>query len=635
MFVVKRSKSNPILSPISEHPFEDYVVLNGNPIKIDASVYMLYRAQNSPEKFESGSFSMSTICKAESKDGINFKNREIFISPENAWERYGCEDPRVTKIDGKYFIFYTALSAYPLNVASGIKVGLAISKDLETITEKHLITPFNAKAMTLFPEKINGKYVALITVNPDILPTHISMVEFKKIEDMWSEEHWKKWYKELDDHIFIRGNDLDRIEIGSCPLKTKDGWLLICCRIQNHASPNRVFAIEAVLFDLEDPKEIIGRTRGALLVPEEKYEKNGVIRNTIFPSGALIVGDRLEIYYGASDTTIAMASVNLELLLESMKFPYIEVGFKRLTSGALLKPRKEKDWESKAIFNPAAIDIDGTAYIVYRAMSQDNTSVLGLAESNNCTEVTHISDEPIYTPRESFERKGVPNGNSGCEDPRLTKIGEIIYMYYVAYNGITPPAVAMTSILETDFKKKNWSAWSKPVIVTKDGVDDKDACLHPEKVDGKYFLFHRVNNYICGDYGSTPAFPERNNFKNIPILGPRPGMWDSVKVGISVPPIKTKKGWILLYHGVSGRSRYRVGAVLLDLNDPTKVLARITDALFEPYEAYETEGQVNYVVFPCGAVVRDGIIYMYYGGGDSVVDVAFISVNDLLDALTE
>jgi len=112
-------------------------------------------------------------------------------------------------------------------------------------------------------------------------------------------------------------------------------------------------------------------------------------------------------------------------------------------------------------------------------------------------------------------------------------------------------------------------------------------------------------------------------------------MWDGVKVGISVPPIRTKKGWILIYHGVSQRSRYRIGAALLDLKDPTIVLSRTTDAIFEPQEAYELEGQVNYVVFPCGAIVRGDTIYMYYGGGDSVVDVASISVKELLDVLTK
>jgi predicted GH43/DUF377 family glycosyl hydrolase len=183
-------------------------------------------------------------------------------------------------------------------------------------------------------------------------------------------------------------------------------------------------------------------------------------------------------------------------------------------------------------------------------------------------------------------------------------------------------------------KKRMWK-WTKPVLVTQDGRDDKDGCLHPEKVGGKYFLFHRVDNHIVGDFGKTPEFKERNNFQNIPIIYPREGMWDSLKVGISVPPIKTSKGWLLLYHGVSHRSRYRVGAALLDLKDPTKVISRTTDCIFEPREAYELDGQVKNVVFPCGAVVRGDNILMYYGGADSVVDVACISMKKLLDTLTK
>lgn len=633
MFVVKRSKLNPILAPNQENSWENYAVFNGNPIQIKDKIHMVYRAQCTPERVEGNTFSMSVIGKAESKDGVNFKNREVFISPEHPWERYGCEDPRVTKIDGKYYIFYTAISAFPLNIPEGIKVGLAISRDMKKVSEKHLITPFNAKAMTLFPEKINGKYVALLTVNPDRLPTHLAIAEFSKLEDMWSEAYWKKWYAKLDKHIFIHGDDVDRIEIGSCPLKTERGWLLVTCRIQNHKSHDRVFAIEALLLDLKDPRKIIGKTRGALVVPEESYELNGTIGNTIFPSGAMIKNGDLHIYYGATDTTIAMAKVNLEQLLDVMEYPYNEIGFHRIGEGALMKPRKNIPWEEKAIFNPAAIDVDGTARIFYRAMGNDNTSVVGYAESVNATDISYIADKPVYVPREGFERKGVPNGNSGCEDPRLVKIGSTIYIYYTAYNGITPPSVAMSSIKESDIKKRKWN-WTKPVLVTADGVDDKDGCLHPEKVNGKYLLYHRVHNYICVDYGSTPAFPERNNFKNIPLIKARKGMWDSVKVGMSVPPIKTSKGWILLYHGVSGRSRYRVGAVLLDLKDPTKVLARTTDPIFEPREAYEIEGQVNYVVFPCGAIVRNSYIYMYYGGGDSVIDVASISLKKLLEVLT-
>ncbi len=634
MFVVRKSKHNPILAPNPENSFENYATFNGNPIEVGRNIVMLYRAQSVPEKFGDINFSMSVVGKAVSKDGIHFKDRSIFIEPTEEWERYGCEDPRVTKIGVKYFTFYTALSAFPLNIPEGIKVGLAISKDMNKVSEKHLITPFNAKAMCLFPEKINGKYVAMLTVNPDRLPTHITLAEFTKIEEMWDEKYWKKWYAKLDKHIFIKGDDNDRIEIGSCPLKTKKGWLIVCCRIQNHSAPNRVFAIEAYLLDLKDPKKVIGKTRGALLVPEELYEKNGIIGNTIFPSGARIDKDKLVIYYGATDTTVAIASVSLDQVLDVMEYPYKQVGFNRIGAGALMRPRKDIAWEEKAIFNPAAIDIGGVVRILYRAMGNDNTSVIGYAESENAVDVSYIADKPAYVPRESFESKGVPGGNSGCEDPRITKIGGTVYMYYTAYNGITPPAVAMTSILEKDMKKRNWN-WTKPVLVTADGIDDKDGCLHPEKVNGKYFLFHRVHNYIVGDFGSTPAFPERNSFQNITIIKPRPGMWDSIKVGISVPPIKTDKGWILLYHGVSARSRYRIGAVLLDLKDPTIVLARSTDPIFEPNESYEIEGQVGYVVFPCGAIVRGDDIYMYYGGADSVIDVAAFSIKKLLNILTK
>ncbi|MFZ2522170.1 MAG: hypothetical protein WAX44_02890 [Minisyncoccia bacterium] len=637
MFVVKRYKNNPILNPETGNDFENFATFNGNPIEVGRKTHLLYRAQSIPEKFEGGSYSLSVVGKTESTDGYNFTNRRKFIFPEHPWERFGLEDPRVTKLNGKYYIFYTALSAYPLNVPEGIKVGLAISKDMKTVSEKHLITPFNAKAMSLFPEKINGKYMAVLTVNPDRLPTHITLAEFSKLDDMWDSKYWDKWYKELDKHIFIKGDERDRIEIGSCPLKTKEGWLIITCRIQNHTSGDRVFAIEAVLLDLKDPKKIIGKTRGPLVVPEELYEKHGQISNTIFPSGALIkkgkAGDKLLIYYGATDTTCAVAEVLLSPLLQSMKLPRVDDGFKRLTEGPLITPRREIEWESKALFNPAAVCLSGKVHIIYRAMSSDNTSVFGYAQSPDGINISFRSDRPIYVPRESFEEKKVPGGNSGCEDPRITKIGNTLYMCYTAYNGITPPAVAITCISVKDFLAKKWK-WSRPVLITRDGVDDKDGCLHPEKVGGKYFLFHRVNNYICGDYGVTQWFKEKNNFKNIPIILPRPGMWDEVKVGVSVPPIKTPKGWLLLYHGVSKRSRYRIGAVLLSLKDPTKVLARTTDAIFEPAEAYEVSGQVGYVVFPCGAVVKGDEILMYYGGADSVVDVASISLKKLLDSLT-
>jgi predicted GH43/DUF377 family glycosyl hydrolase len=635
MFVVKRSKNNPILTPDNSRPFESFSAFNGNPIQVGNKIHLVYRAQSLPESFENNNLSLSVVGHAISTDGLKFKNRRQFIFPEHVWERFGCEDPRVTKLEGKYYIFYTALSTFPFS-GDGIKVGLAISPDMKRVSEKHPITPFNAKAMTLFPEKINGKYVALLSVNTDRPPSRIAIAEFNKIEDMWSESYWKKWYANLDKHIVdIPRRDSDQVEVGATPIKTKDGWLLIYSHIRNYFSDNKIFGIEALLLDSKNPRKIIGKTREPLLVPEESYEKYGQAPNIIFPSGALIKKDRLYIYYGATDTVCAVADVPLTPLLTSMKYSHAQIGFKRLTEGPLLLSRKGYAWEEKAVFNPAAIMLRGTIHIAYRAMSLDNTSVVGHAETKNGTKITHRSDKPIYIPKQSFEGKKVPGGNSGCEDPRLTKIGDRIYMYYTAYNGVTPPSVAMTSILEKDFLERKWNRFTKAVLVTRDGVDDKDAALHPEKVNGKYFLFHRVNSMICGDFGVTPNFLEKNTFRNIPILLPRPGFWDEGKVGLSVPPIKTKKGWILLYHGVSGDGVYRVGAALLDLKDPTIVLSRLTDYIFEPVLDYEKKGQVGNVVFPCGAVVKNGVIFMYYGAGDSVLDVASIKLNDLLDSLTK
>ena len=212
MFVVKRSKQNPIIAPTRDHSFESFTTFNGSPVEVGRNIHLLYRAQSTPERFENNNFSLSTIGKAISKDGITFDKREQFIYPEYPWERFGLEDPRVTKISNKYFIFYTALSTFPFS-GDGIKVGLAISKDMKNISEKHLVTPFNSKAMVLFPEKINGKYVALLSVNTDRPPSKIALVEFDEIEDMWDQKRWDKWYKELDKHtLSIPKSDGDQVE---------------------------------------------------------------------------------------------------------------------------------------------------------------------------------------------------------------------------------------------------------------------------------------------------------------------------------------------------------------------------------------------------------------------------------------
>lgn len=638
MYVVKRAHHNPILTPYKNHYWEAFAVFNMSVIKKGKAFYGVYRAISEEDRLRTpGQVSIVAIGKA--KDGVHFEDRVPFITPKEEWEQFGCEDPRITYFEGNYYTFYTALSKYPFE-ASGIKVAVGISKDLKNVHERHLVTPFNAKAMTLFPERINGKVTVIVTVNTDMPPSKIAVAQVDKIEELWNQKFWEKWYANIDKYaIDLRRLPTDHVEIGAPPVKTTHGWLLLYSHIQNYFSSgenlDRIFGVEGVLLDINNPLKIVGHTRGPLLVPKEPYELMGHVPDIVFPSGAILEKENLSIYYGAADTTICMAHVNIIDLVSSMRPETAgKWQFQRSLNNPIITPIKSHPWEAQATFNPAALRIRNTTYILYRALSLDNTSSIGFAKSKDGFFIDERSPDPIYVPREDFEQKKMSGGNSGCEDPRLTKIGKNIYMCYTAFDSISPPRVAVTSISEKNFLEHNWQ-WEKPIIITPPGFDDKDTCIFPEKTGGQYFILHRVGDEICGDYFKSLNFKTQKVKKCIRIIGPRINTWDSLRVGICAPPMKTKYGWLLLYHGISkSHKTYRIGAVLLDLLDPAIVHARTADPIFEPEEMYEKVGVINNVVFPCGMVERDGYLYIYYGGADTVVGVATIELDTILRALT-
>src|SRR3989344_9249572 len=164
MLTVRRFSANPILSPDKKNAWEKIATFNGCPVEAGNKTYLLYRAVSEKTKIEGLELNLSTIGVAQSSDRVHFTNRRQLITPKENWERFGCEDPRVTKVGRKYLIFYTALSKFPPD-ADSIKVAVAISDDFKKIEERHLVTPFNAKAMAMFSEKINGRFAAILTVN--------------------------------------------------------------------------------------------------------------------------------------------------------------------------------------------------------------------------------------------------------------------------------------------------------------------------------------------------------------------------------------------------------------------------------------------------------------------------------------
>jgi len=638
MFTVHRDPNDPFVSPDNETPWRALAAFNPSPVRDGDKTHILYRAAGEPGYYEGvDHLELSTIAAATSTDGEHFEDHRQLIQPENDWEKFGCEDPRVTFFEGTYYIFYTAISRYPFE-ADGIKVAVATSKDLKTIESKHPVTPFNAKAMTLLSERVNGKLCAILTVNSDRPPAHTAIALFDKPEDIWSESYWVDWYGHLDDHtINLTRDDTDHVEVGAAPLKTSKGWLLIYSHIQKYFTENeKIFGIEAALLDTNDPTKLLARTNYPFLVPEEGYEKYGRLPNIIFPSGATLEGDKLTVYYGATDTTCCRASMSLADLLGSLSSDgAIKQHVQRYEKNPILKPILEHEWEASHVLNPAAIEIDDNIYILYRAVGKANTSVSGLARTKNGFDIDERLPEPIYVPRAEFEQKhGGPTDNSGCEDARVVRIGDRLHITYTAYDSVSSPQVATSHIAVDDFLAHNWDKWSDPQIVSPVGIDDKDACIVPEKINGKYLVLHRIEGHVCADYVDDVDFRAGRMDRCIQIFGARPGMWDSRKVGIAGPPIKTDAGWILFYHGITDAGHYCLGAVLLDAKDPTHILGRTSQPIMTPSEKWEREGWISNVIFPCGQVLRSGTVYLYYGGADHVVGVATLEIEDLVHALT-
>jgi len=266
-------------------------------------------------------------------------------------------------------------------------------------------------------------------------------------------------------------------------------------------------------------------------------------------------------------------------------------------------------------------------------MSDDNTSVLGYASSADGTRITERLPDPIYVPRKDFEDKYVPGGNSGCEDPRLTRIEDKLYMCYTAYNGRDLPRVALSHIKVEDFLNKQWN-WAEPVLISPPGMDDKNAAIFPKKIKGKYVILHRLGGSIWIDFVDDLDFDGNRWIYGQVLMEPTSMPLVHKKIGIAGPPIETPYGWLLLCHGVTVKGNiYDIKAALLDLNDPLSVIGRTYSTILEPETEYEKSGIVNNVVFSCGAVVIQDTLYFYYGGGDKVIAVATIEMNVLLDKL--
>jgi len=331
--------------------------------------------------------------------------------------------------------------------------------------------------------------------------------------------------------------------------------------------------------------------------------------------------------------------------------------------GILLK-KTELEFENEGVLNPAAIREGNTVHIFYRAVRKGNYSTIGYCNLDGPLTVKERSDKPLLIPESDFESHGI-------EDPRIVKIDDLYYLTYTVYDGVNALGALATSkdlkhfdrqgILVPQFtfdefkklaelnstlneKYLRYSAHNNVVTVTdkKALLWDKNVVFFPRRINGKLFFLHRIRPDIqivgVNDLKELTEEFWENYFihlnENIVLVSKH--KHEVSYIGAGCPPIETKDGWLLIYHGVHDTPKgyvYSACAALLDLENPNKEIARLPYCLFEPEYEWELKGEVNNVVFPTGTALFEDTLYIYYGAADEQIACASLSISALLKEL--
>ncbi len=557
-----------------------------------------------------------------SKDGLSFKSStkqpQILISNGQLEDTKSCQDFFITTIHNTNYLIYKKKlnDTYTLNLAKAKNVyQWQFLTKLENIQEKGAIIPL----------QINNKDLALIYGETEIKIAYLdSKFKITNTQTLLSP----------------RQNAFDKFPLEVGGIFPHESGILVIYFVKTPRREGEQYSAGAVLLDKNNLTKILWRSDQAIWEQPEDWNNM-----TVYPLGALHFKDNLLFYFGIENKSVVAVSFKNYSRIFSPKRFFPTPALSKHKQNPIITPVMQHSWENQSTFNAAAVYDNDKVHLIYRAQGDANTSVLGYANTSDGFNIDDRSEMPIYVPREQFETPWRQpfkltkqymsgGGYGGCEDPKLTKIDNRFYLTYVAFNGMDPPRVAISSIEVEDFRQQNWN-WSPAKLISPPNVIDKSAVLFPEKVNGKYVMMHRIFPNLLIDFLDDLNFNEY--LKGDHRIEPRENMWDSRKLSAGAPPIKTKDGWLLIYHAVDDRDdkQYKVGAMLLDINYPTKVKYRSLHPILTPTEWYENEGFKAGIAYPCGAVVINGELMVYYGGADTVVCVASKNLNEFLKELKE
>ncbi len=417
--------------------------------------------------------------------------------------------------------------------------------------------------------------------------------------------------------------------------------ILLCYDASYQTEKYTLLQVGGILFDKNYPTHILWR--GGMPIWQGVFTKSKT-DSVCKPLGMATTTHGHFFYWVTESGAVVTAHIPLLFASSTISLPTHHV-LKRVPHNPVLSPRETHEWEVEGTFNPAAVEDDmGVIHVLYRAIGRDGVSRVGSVRTKNGTHFFGRSEKPVFDPedvyhetrRESqYYHPGIyTSGGSwgGCEDPRLVRMGNRIYMMYTSFAGWDAIRIALTSISLADFKAGRWR-WRKPQLISPAGEIHKNWLLFPEKIGGRFAILHSISPKISVDYvDDLDSLGKDKVIQSKSPSGGREGYWDNKMRGGGPPPIKTDIGWLLLYHAMDkyDPNKYKLGAMILDLKDPTKILYRASHPILSPMMHYENDGKPG-VVYASGAVIKNGTLYVYYGGGDKVVAVAHAPLQEFLD----